>query len=355
MKKFESFYGLFIAVFVILVCHACLDEHHFGKSSLNQILHFSVAGQVGNTQIVSDSLLIRVTVGSQVNPSNLFADSIKVSSYAKVYPGKGDLVDFTKPTFYEVTAENGSVAKYQVFVTKETATPQLENSGFDEWNTPAGKNYQEPGKDENTIWASGNAGVVTLGQANVEKTEIGPGDFGAKLITRDLGPLAQLVKQGIAAGSMFTGKFQLNLSNPLSSAKFGTPFSARTKSFSITYTYIPGLFYKNGQGQILDKKDQADIYLLLENRNGETIKRIGTAWFRSGDKVENPKEITIPIIYGNLPQGSPEYWFPTNGTVGNATDEITHISFVLASSAAGAYFEGGVNSTLIVNNLRLNY
>jgi hypothetical protein len=355
MKRYHIFSRLVSAFLILTMLNSCLDEHHFGKSTFNQILYFSMPGQVGNTQIVPDSLLIRLTVGSKVDVSKLFADSIQVSSYAKVSPGKGDLVDFTVPAFYQVTAEDGGVAKYQVIVLKETETPQLENSGFDDWYTPAGKNFQEPGKDENTIWASGNPGVVTLGKANVEKTEIASGDFGAKLITRDLGPLAQLVKQGMAAGSMFTGRFALDISNPLNSAKFGVPFSARPKSFTISYTYVPGTVYKNGQGQVLEKQDQADIYLLLENRNGNITKRIGTAWFRSGEKVETPKEITIPITYGSLPAGSPAFWLPANGLYGEAKDEVTHLSFVLASSAEGANFEGGVNSTLIVNNLRLNY
>ncbi len=355
MKRTRISSKLILPGLAVVILNSCLDEHYFGKSSFNQILYFSVPGQVGNTQIVTDSLLIRLTVGSKVDISKLFADSIQVSSYAKVSPGKGDLVDFSAPVFYEVTAENGSIARYQVLISKEAETPQLENSGFDEWYTPSGKNYQEPGKDENTIWASGNPGVVTLGKANVEKTEISAGDFGAKLITRDLGPLAQLVKQGMAAGSMFTGRFSLDIANPLNSAKFGIPFTARPKSFTVTYTYSPGVVYKNGQGQVLDKQDQADIYLLLENRNGNIVKRLGTAWFRSGEKVETPKEITISIIYGSLPAGSPSFWLPPNGLFGNPTEEVTHLSFVLASSADGANFEGGVNSTLVVNNLRLNY
>ncbi len=342
---------LLISIFAI----SCITEDHFGKSSYKQILFFSIAGQTGNTQIVEDSLLIRLSVGSKTDLSRLFADSIQVSSYAKVSPGKGDLLDFSKPVSYQVTAEDGSSKSYSVIVSKEAETPQLENSDFEDWYTPTGKNYEEPGKNENTIWASGNPGVVTLGKANVEKAELSSGDFGAKLITRDLGALAQLVKQRMAAGSMFTGKFILDIANPLNSTKFGIPFSARPKSFSITYTYSPGEVYRNGQGQILDKKDQADIYLLLENRSGNTIKRVGTGWFRSGETVSSPKEITVPIIYGPLQNGSPEYWFPTNGQFGTATEEVTHLSLIFSSSAEGANFEGGANSTLQINKLKLNY
>lgn len=344
---------LFLALSILTF--SCIDEHFFGKSTLKQIRYFTVPGQLGNTQIVEDSLLIRLAVGSRVDISQLAADSIGLSSYSTVTPGKGDPQDFSNPVTYQVQAEDGSLASYQVIVTKQSENQQLENADFEDWYTPEGKTYKEPGKDASTIWASGNAGVVTLGQANVEKFEVLSGDFAARLITRDLGPLAQLVRQRMAAGSMFTGKFVLDIANPLNSAKFGIAFSGKPKSFTVTYSYSPGEVYRNGQGQVLDKEDQADIYLLLENRSGSQVKRIGTAWLRSGEAITELREITVPVIYGPLPLGSPSFWFPENGQFGTENEEVTHLSLVFASSAEGANFEGGVNSTLIVNSVLLNY
>jgi hypothetical protein len=347
--------SFFILLGFCILTSSCIDEHFFGKSSLKQIRYFTVPGQLGNTQILQDSLLIRLSVGSRVDISNLAADSIGLSSYASVVPGEGDPQDFSQPVSYEVMAEDGSSTTYQVILTQQSENQQLENSEFEDWYTPSGKNYEEPGKDANSIWASGNAGVVTLGEANVEKLEVAPGDFAARLITRDLGPLAQLVRQRMAAGSMFTGRFVLDIANPINSAQFGIAFTGRPTSFTITYSYTPGAPYLNGQGETLDKQDQADIYLLLENRSGAEVKRIGTAWLRSGEAITELREVTVPVIYGSLPSDSPEFWFPANGQFGSATDEITHLSLVFASSAEGANFEGGVNSTLIVNSVRLNY
>ena len=45
-----------------------------------------------------------------------------------------------------------------------------------------------------------------------------------KLVTLDLGGVAGLIGQRMAAGSLFTGKFQLDIANPLNSTKFGIPF-----------------------------------------------------------------------------------------------------------------------------------
>jgi hypothetical protein len=332
-----------------------VKEDYFGKSGLKQIRYFSVPQQAGNTQIDNDSLLIRILVSPTADLTKLFADSIELSSYATVNPKAGVPQDFSKPVNYTVTAEDGSQAKYTVIVLRESSTPQLENRSLDDWYTPAGKNYQEPGSNDATIWATGNAGVVTLTTANVKPVSVSGTDLAAEMVTKDLGALGQLVGQRMAAGTIFTGKFILDVANPLNSAKFGVPFIGRPVSFTVSYTYAPGTPYRNGQGQILTKNDSCDIYMLLENRENNQVKRIATGWFRNTEKVDAYKEITIPLTYGTIPQGSPVYMYPVNGSFGTGSEPVTHISFVAASSAYGAFFEGGVNTRLVINNVKLNY
>lgn len=349
--KYQVLFLLFVSVVA-----ACVKEDYWGRSDLKQIRYFTVPQQAGNTVIREDSLLIRIEVAPTADLKALFPDSVELSSYARISPAVRQVQDFSKPVQYTVTAENGTTAVYTVYVTKGSVTPQLDNAGFDSWYTPAGKNYQEPGTDEaTTIWASGNAGVVTLGQANVQPVDIQGQDKGAELITRDLGSLAGLVGQRIAAGSIFTGKFVLDVSNPLNSTRFGVPFIGKPKSFTVSYRYAPGLPYRNGTGQTLNKQDSCDIYLLLENRTGSTVKRIATGWFRSGQAQANFTDITVNLTYGQLPPGSPAYMFPANGQFGAAGEDVTHISFIASSSAYGANFEGGTNSTLVINDLRLVY
>jgi hypothetical protein len=338
---------------IFLLFFGCVKEDHFGKSGFKEIRYFSVPQQAGNTQI--DSLLVRITVSPSADLTKLFADSIGLSSYATVSPKAGEIQDFSKPVIYTVTAENGTKSAYSVIVSRESSTPQLENGSLDDWYTPSGKNYQEPGLNDATIWATGNAGVVTLGAANVKPVTVTGTDLGAELVTRDLGALGQLVGQRIAAGTIFTGKFVLDIANPLNSAKFGIPFTGRPVSFTFSYTYAPGSPYRNGQGQILTKNDSCDIYLLLENRENNQVKRIATGWFRDTETVNTYKEITIPLTYGTIPQGSPVYMYPVNGSFGSGSEPVTHISFVAASSAYGAFFEGGVNTRLVINNVKLNY
>jgi Putative carbohydrate metabolism domain/Domain of unknown function (DUF5018) len=334
---------------------ACVKEDHFGRSGLKQILYFTITQQAGNTEIDQDSLVIRLTVAPTANLASLYADSITLSSYASISPGAGVIQDFSQPVVYTVTAEDGSTANYTVIVTRGSSTPQLDNSSLDDWYTPAGKNFQEPGKDENTIWATGNAGVVTLTSANVNPTVIAGTDRASEMVTKDLGALGQLTGQRMAAGTTFTGRFVLDIANPLNSTIFGVPFTGSPKSFTASYTYAPGAPYRDGRGNILSKEDSCDIYLLLENRDNNQVKRLATGWFRNGATVGTFTDITVPLTYGALPPGTPTYQFPANGLFGTAADPVTHITFVAASSAYGASYEGGTNTKLVVNNIRMNY
>ena len=347
--------GNILSLMLPLMLGSCISEDFFGKSDFKQIRYFSVPQQSGQARIDQDSLIVRLTVSASAQLDALYADSIQLSTFATIFPQVGEVRDFGQPVPYTVTAENGTTAIYTVYTERESETPQLENSGFDDWYTPSGKNYQEPGAGPSTIWATGNAGVVTLGTANAIPLNLGPGNNAAQLITRDLGALAQLVGQRMAAGTIFTGRFELNLADPLKSTIFGTPFVARPKSFSIKYSYVPGLEYRSKNGQILDKQDFCDIYLLLESRQGTTVKRLATGWLRSGEKEEDFRDVTVELVYGRLPSGTPSYMLPADDLYGSASDPVTHLVFVGSSSANGALFEGGVNSTLVLDDLRLNY
>lgn len=353
MRNFRS---PFLIIFTgCLISIGCAKEDHFGKSAFKKILYFTLPGQVGNSVIDQENLTIKISVSAQADLKKLYPDSIRLSTFATINPGVNVVQDFSKPVTYAVSAEDGSMAVYQVQVSKQAENPQISNSGFEEWYTPAGKNYQQPGLDNNSAWATGNAGVVTLGSANTTPVEISSGDLAAQMLTKDLGVLGQIAGQRMAAATLFTGTFVLDISNPLNSTKFGIAFAARPKSFSVDYSYSAGSPYKNGTGQTLNKKDSCDIYLLLENRSGITVKRIATAWFRSGEESNHFKNINIPITYGVLPSGAPAYQLPVNGQFGAATDPVTHITVVFSSSAYGNSFEGGVDSKLVVNNLHLNY
>ncbi|OAZ04439.1 PCMD domain-containing protein [Flavobacterium succinicans] len=346
---------LLFLTLISVVLSNCVSEDYFGNSDQKKILSFILTNQVGNTIIEESTGTISINVAATANIKQLKPKEIVLSTFAAISPSSEELLDFTNPVKYTVTAEDGSTKIYTVTVKQEGSEPQLENSSFDDWYmTP--KNYYEPGKDANSIWSSGNAGATTLGNANVTPFTINGTNIAAKLVTQDMGSLAGFVSQRMAAGSMFTGKFELDVSNPINSAKFGIPFAARPKNFSVEYAYSPGTPYLDRKGQTLTTKDACDIYVLLENRNGTEVKRVATAWFRSEEKVINAfKTITIPLTYGELNSSFPAYQKPKNGLYANANEAVTHISVVFSSSFNGDQLEGGTNSTLLVNNFKLIY
>lgn len=346
-------------ILLLLLClflASCVDEYYFGKSSGNSILEFGVQGQTGNAVISEDERRIDLRVGQGVDLKAIKTTTIKLSTFASSSPGAGQEVDYSGGTaVFTVTAEDGSRAAYTVYLEQEGAHPQLENSDFNLWHTtPAG--YPQPGADQNSIWATGNAGVVTLKEANTTPLEINENEFAAHMETLDMGSLAGLAGQRVGAGSIFTGVFELDLNNPANSAQFGISFSARPAGFSVDYAYIPGQPYMDGRGNILEKEDACDIYLLLENRTGTDTRRIATAWFRSGEVVSEAFErIEMELVYGELSPDTPDYLKPANGMYGDPGDEVSHLIFVATSSYAGANLEGGIGSILVIDNLQLNY
>jgi hypothetical protein len=343
------------SIIVVLVLNSCIQEDHFGKSSENKILSFLLENQVGNTQIDQQTRTVNIVVNADATLTSLKPVEITTSTFSMVIPEIGEIQDFSTPVVYSIIAEDGTTAAYSVYVKQEGAEPQLDNSTFDIWYTTP-KGYQEPGLDASSIWATGNAGTVTLGKPNVTPMVINGEDRAARLVTLDLGGVAGLIGQRMAAGSLFTGKFELDIANPLNSTKFGIPFSAKPKKFTVKYAYSPGTPYLNKSGQVISKTDSCDIYVFLENRETNETRRIATGWFRSGEeKIDRFASITVDLVYGTLGPDVPDYQKPPNGLYGSPSDKVTHLTVVFSSSYNGALFEGGTNSTLVVNGFEFLY
>lgn len=351
----------FILLSTLQLCSGCIKQDFFGASSLNQIRFFRIEKQSGNAIIDTDSLRITVRVDANADLRRLRPDSVQLSTFASINPAIDEYRDFSNPVVYTVTAENGSIATYTVTARLDSPEPQLENAGFDDWFTPAGRSFQEPGVDSNSIWATANTGVTTFplpaSNANTLPLLLGNNDYAAQLITRQLGGFALASGQGMGAATLFTGRFRVNITNPSASAQFGYPFTARPTAFSIEMKYVAGSPFLDGRHRPLNKVDSAEFYLLLENRlDQNNIRRIATGWYRTGTTSgSNFSTIKVPLLYGPLPTGTPSYQLPANGLFGNANDRITHISVVFASSIGGEVFEGAVGSSLTINNFRLHY
>jgi hypothetical protein len=343
-----------LSLLTVIVLSSCIKEDYFGKSSFNKILSFTLPQQLGVTQINHDSLLIRVTVSEDADITALAPTALTISNFATISPGKDQVRDFSEPLVYTVIAEDGSAAGYTIYVETDAPEIQLPNSGFDNWYvTNAG--YLQIGTGPNdTIWCTGNEGVVTLGDANTLPLFVN-NDTVAQLTTLQLGALAQLVGQGMAAGSLFTGTFELNIANPPESPIFGTPFIARPASFSVDFRYIPGEQMTNGFGDPIPGNDSLDVAVLLEDRSSNPWKRVATAWYRTDEATPEWTTLELPLYYGEVPDPA-HYEIPKNGIIwGTGEEEPTHITVIFSSSARGDSFEGAPGSELLLNDFILYY
>ena len=353
MKSFN-----FLLIFFLLFS-SCIKEDHFGKSSHAEIKTFVIQGQAGNTIINQDSLTIVIPVPETTIDFSFKPIEITISNFASVSPSVDQVQDFSSPVSYEVTAEDGSIQVYLVSAKRGGSEIQLENSSFEDWyiQTVLGNSFDQPGLDANsTIWGTANRGLA-LGGASANTTKQLNGD--SSYVRMESVAAPALVR--IAAATIFTGKFTESfpsISDPRSNITLGTSFSGRPLSFSFYYTYQPGSSNEDENGQALSYGDQCDIYLFLENRDGGQVKRVGTAWFRSGNAITQWTKQDIPVKYGPLDATDPWYSYaqPIDDEVwGDGTEVVTHITILATSSFEGDYFNGAIGSTLELDNIELIY
>jgi hypothetical protein len=349
MKK--TYILLLLAMITIL--GSCINEDYFGKSPFKKIISFTLPQQLGASIIDHDSLVIRITVSDAADITAMAPANLTISNFASIAPPKDEVRDFSEPVIYNVTAEDGSSHSYTVYVETNAPEIQIPNSGFDQWHLTNQDYYQIGSGPTDTIWCTGNEGVVTLGDANTLPFVVN-NDTVAQLTTVGLGFFGQLVGQGIAAGSLFTGTFELNVANPPESPIFGTPFIGRPESFSVEYKYTPGEQMSNGFGDLIPGKDSLDIAVLLEDRSSQPWKRVATAWFRSDEGTPDWTTLELPLHYGEVPDAA-YYAVPANGVWGSGEETPTHISVIFSSSARGGVFEGAPGSELLLNDFKLIY
>lgn len=334
----------------IVFLSACLKDDHFGQSPYNTLSDYVLEGQIGNAIIDQNTGIINCSMDSMADISNLALLSYEISNYASISPDIGEVRDYSDTVDVIVTAENGDSRTYKVVLQEPAEQEQISNSDFQDWyDTGAG--YLQPGTDgNNIIWNTANEGAILTGITPTYPEIIGDNDSVAVLET-----MAVVFGPRIAAGSLFTGLFELNIINPPESIKPGIPFSSRPTAFSLKMKFQPGPENLDGSGNPLPYDDEATLYVLLEVRSGEEVKRLGTAWYRSSDTYTDWHQLEVDMIYGALDNSYPDYMKPANGLYAEADESPTHISVIFSSSAEGDVFAGAVGSKLSVNDFELLY
>jgi hypothetical protein len=339
----------------ILFLFSCIEDDIFPLSAFNEIRVFELPGQAGLTSIDKENSIITIPMSEGADLSNLIPSNLKISNLARITPPIDEAQNFTEEVIYTVTAENGNKKEWKVNAVAALPNPQLPNSNFDLWYNVG--NYQQPGESaQATVWGTANRALAIVGNANTTPENIGNNDNAAKL-TSVAAPL--LVR--MAAATLFTGKFTEDFpspTDPRSNIDFGTPFNGKPLSFKVDYKYLPGESYEDEDGNVLQGSDQCDIYVILEKREENIVKRLGTGWYRSDEEVTDWTNLEVDIKYGELSPSDPEYSYANirEGEIWGSLEETpTHITVVFSSSALGDFFTGAIGSELWVNNFELVY
>ena len=234
---------------------------------------------------------------------------------------------------------------YSVIVDVETPTtgsfettdePFVPNLDFEDW-----KDIYPNKEGESGFWATGNKGVKTAGKSP-NTTQVDDCQHGAKAVRME--SLGDVMLAGTAAGNLFVGSFNINMSNPASSPSFGKSYKGRPTKLTGYYKYDPADATYGSYTDDEDKdmtKDIADIYIWLKDSSG---KQIGYGRFNEKKKVEEYKKFEIDIKY---------------------TDKVSipaTMAIVATSSKYGGVFSGtkvigkmGIGSVLFVDNFTLSF
>lgn len=194
----------------------------------------------------------------------------------------------------------------------------LPNLDLETWTTSNSGLYEEP----NFPWKTANPAVDFTGGAAVNPVEkvsnAHSGDFAAKMESAT-------IFFTFTAGALWTGDFQLNLTDPANSAVFGVPYEGTPSNLRFYYQYFPV------------NSDSMGVYTILRKWNPTTNQQdtIAFAEVRSAETVDEYTLFDLEL----------EYFIPDT--------QPDSIEIAFTSSAAGFLYMGEVGSRLLVDEVTL--
>lgn len=228
----------------------------------------------------------------------------------------------------------------------------IANLNFDT-GTWSGNKWYPNASASNSFWATGNEGTAIALAANKSTTTPVEGEgvaVAGKAVRMESVNISGIVKT-FAAGNIFTGYFKTNISNPISSVKFGRPYTGRPsgmkgwfkyKSTTINYNYAPS--NKDYYQQFMGKEDSCHIYVKLEN------------WGAEGTAPENRPSNVTTVGYGEFKTASlTTDWTQFNFPITYSRTDLkpTHVIVAASSSVHGGFFVGGAGSELFIDEFQL--
>lgn len=317
--------------------------------------------------------LITFNVRSSADLSAL-APQFIITPNATIEPASGSVQDFSHgPVTYKVTSEDRQWSReYYVSFNIVTRT-ETDTLRFDFEDYEVNSSYYYTWNDSRFRWSTGNPGYLLCGMA----TEYADGQYstnpekfpsvalpdgykgsGVKLTTLSTGAWGAMKGMRIAAGNLFIGTFDATqaMTDARKATNFGAPFDRRPTKLRGHYKFAPGNDYQDSDGNIKPgEADIADIYAVFYRNHDEN----GNAIMLDGDDVKSsPHIIGMAQVTGI--QATDEWTeFEAEFEFNQEIDQTLldnrgyNIAIVFSSSVNGAYFEGAIGSTLMVDEVEL--
>ena len=286
-----------------------------------------------------------------------------ISEKATVTPATGVVQDFSngKSVTYTVVSENGAtVKKYVVSIAGRTNALKFP---FEEWENVAGSawsnEYDKPQPTEVLATSAEGASMLKVFQITdvpIYKTDDKvSGSYAIKLVTLDTSAKANALVPAITSGSVFTGKFDLNIEDRLSSTKFGIVYDKKPLSFKGWYKYAPGVKFIDGTDvsnivEVPNKLDECAIQAVLYKVSAETETLTGH------DVNTSDKRVAVAVLQDGTAKSTYTYFdIPFTYLDGKKYEEgaIYKLAIVCSSSKEGDFFKGAGGSTLLLDDLEV--
>lgn len=313
--------------------------------------------QIGNSDV-------RIYVKNATDLTRL-SPAFELSEGASIEPASGTERDFSTAQTYTVTSEDGLWSK--AYTVKIGYAAVFTDFHFDYLSAESEKNgyhiIEERLGDESLAWSSGNAGY------RMSNGSAGPEDFPtcickegkdgscARLTTLSTGAFGKMYGAPIAAGNLFLGSFETNLSDTNKSTHMGIPFSKTPKTLSGWFKYKAGDKFTDAKLKTVPgRKDTFNIYAVLFEVTADT------PWLDGNNVLTHPNVVSVAqmdpadcIETGEWTAFSIPFQLMPGRSIdaGKLSQGSYSITVVASSSRDGGSFEGAIGSTLYVDELKI--
>jgi len=361
---------------LLLFLGACCLSSCIRQEALNSETDIT-ACKISSDILLRDPVItnnkVTLYVNDGVDLSNL-SPQFTLTDGATISPASGTALNFSTPQNYTVTSQDGKWKKqYTVectfanpvteyhFEDVKYFTDPSDNSGGKKQYYQIFNNLAFDGSSFE--WGSGNGGfMITHSDAATTDYPTCQDDNGyigkcAKLTTCSTGQLGAMFGAPIAAGNLFIGTFQIDLTDMAKSTHFGVPFHSVPKELVGYYTYKVGDKYTDkSNNEVVGKKDNFDLYAIFYEVTSDVQYLDGTNSLTS-DNIVSIARITDKKETDTWTR----FVIPFQMRSGKTIDPVKlkngqyNISIIMSSSIDGATFNGAVGSTLRVDEVQLFY